>query len=82
MASRSYIFTTLETHFEVKKLHLENSAAKHGKADKCCLLEVRLAGEHPVAASEHAQTVGEAVTGATRKMANLLDTELGKRRKW
>lgn len=63
------------------ELHLsdENSEAKSGMTDKRCLLEVRLAGEHPIAVSENAQTVKEAVTGATKKMFNLLTSELGKR---
>lgn len=63
------------------ELHLsdENSEAKTGMADKRCLLEVRLAGEHPIAVSKSAQNVEEAVTGATKKMFNLLKSELGKR---
>lgn len=66
------------------EVHLsdENSAAKSGMTDMRCLLEVRLAGEQPIAISEQAQTVEGAVTVATKKMVNLLETELGKRGKW
>ena len=74
-------FSDQITHIEVH-LSDENSAAKSGTADKRCLLEVRLAGEHPTAISEQAQTVEEAITGATKKMVHLLESELGKRGKW
>lgn len=68
--------TRIEVH-----LSDENSAAKSGMTDKRCLLEVRLAGLQPIAVSEQAQTVGQAVTGAAQQMVNLLETELGKRGK-
>ncbi len=74
-------FSDLITRIEVH-LSDENSEAKSGMMDKRCLLEVRLAGEHPIAVNEHAQTVEDAVTGATKKMLHLLETELGKRGKW
>ena len=66
------------------EVHLsdENSSAKSGMMDKRCLLEVRLAGEHPTAISEQAETIGGAVSGATQKMVDLLETELAKRGKW
>ena len=44
--------TRIEVH-----LSDENSAAKSGTPDKRCLLEVRLAGEHPISVSEQAQTI-------------------------
>ena len=69
--------TRIEVH-----LSDENSAAKSGMMDKRCLLEVRLAGEQPITVSEQAQTIEEAVTGATQKMVSLLETEQGKRGKW
>jgi ribosome-associated translation inhibitor RaiA len=69
--------TRIEVH-----LSDENSSAKSGNKDKRCLLEVRLAGERPIATSEHAETIGEAVTFATEQMVNLLESELGKRGKW
>ena len=62
------------------EVHLsdENSARKSGAMDKRCLLEVRLAGRHPVSVSEHAATMGQAVTGAGHKMTSALESELGK----
>jgi len=69
--------TRIEVH-----LSDENSSAKSGMTDKRCLLEVRLAGEHPIAISEQAETIEDAVTDATLQMVNLLETELVKRGKW
>jgi len=68
--------TRIEVH-----LSDDNSAANSGITDKRCLLEVRLAGQQPIAVSEQAQTVEQAVTGAAHKMVNLLETNLGKRGK-
>ena len=69
--------TRIEVH-----LSDENSSAKSGMTDKRCLLEVRLAGERPIAISEQAETIGEAVTSASLQVVNLLETELVKRGKW
>lgn len=69
--------TRIEVH-----LSDEDSSAKSSMTDKRCLLEVRFAGERPIAISEQAETIGEAVTGASQQMVNLLETELDKRGKW
>jgi len=70
-------------HITRIEVHLsdENSSAKQGVTDKRCLLEVRLAGERPIAVSEQAETVGEAVGAASQQMVNMLETELVKRSK-
>ena len=65
--------TRLEVH-----LSDENSASKFGAIDKRCLIEARLAGRPPTVASDLASSVEHAVTGAARKMASLLETELGR----
>lgn len=69
--------TRIEVH-----LSDENSSAKSGMMDKRCLLEVRPAGERPIAVSDQAETIEEAVTGATQQMVHLLKTELVKHGKW
>lgn len=59
----------------------ENSAGKSGgAADMRCLMEARLAGLQPVAASHRAPTIGAALTGASGKLKRLLDSRLGKRK--
>jgi hypothetical protein len=65
--------TRIEVH-----LSDENSAVKSGKADKRCLLEVRVAGRQPESVRVQAQTVDQAVMGAAQKMASSLESELGK----
>ncbi|WP_024326468.1 HPF/RaiA family ribosome-associated protein [Thioalkalivibrio sp. AKL19] len=64
------------------EVHLsdENSDKKSGNADIRCLLEVRVEGLQPVAVTDEAATVGQAVDGAARKMRRSLDSTLGKRK--
>lgn len=64
------------------EVHLsdENSDKKAGSSDMRCLLEARLAGLQPVAVTDEAETVEQAVEGAVRKMRRSLDSTLGRRR--
>jgi ribosome-associated translation inhibitor RaiA len=66
------------------EVHLsdENSDKKSGNSDIRCLLEARLEGLQPVAVTDEAATVGQAVDGAARKMRSSLDSMLGKRRNY
>ncbi|ABV37179.1 conserved hypothetical protein [Shewanella sediminis HAW-EB3] len=77
LSSFSDHITRIEVH-----LSDEDSSAKSGMTDKRCLLEVRLAGEHPIAISEQAETIEEAVADASQQMVNMLETELVKHGKW
>lgn len=62
------------------EVHLsdENSDKKSGTEDKRCLLEARLAGLHPLAVSDQAETMDQAVDGAIEKLMHSLDSTLGK----
>ena len=62
------------------EVHLsdENSDKKFGAEDKRCLLEARLAGIRPIAVSNHAATLEQAVDGAIDKMMRSIDATLGK----
>jgi ribosome-associated translation inhibitor RaiA len=62
------------------EVHLsdENSDKKSGGADIRCLLEARLAGRQPVAVTDEAATLEQAVDGAIRKMRRSLDSTLGR----
>ncbi len=64
------------------EVHLsdENSDKKSGSTDMRCLLEARIAGLKPVAVTETAATVAQAVDGAARKMRRALDTIIGRRK--
>lgn len=46
--------------------------------DKRCLLEARLAGRQPMAVSQDARTIEEAVEGAVDKLKRSLDSTLGR----
>lgn len=62
------------------EVHLaDESAARTTGADKRCVIEARPAGRQPVAVTSHADTVDEAVTSAVRKLATVLERELGRR---
>ena len=58
------------------EVHLGDvSGEKDGSgADKRCLLEARPAGLQPVVVTDFADTVEQAVAGATRKMQSLLNS--------
>jgi ribosome-associated translation inhibitor RaiA len=60
------------------EVHLvdENSRAKGGEKDKRCTMEARVAGLQPIAVSEQAPTVKQAVTGAAEKLQKTLDRTL------
>ena len=67
-------------HITRVEVHLsdENSADKAGANDKRCLLEARLAGRQPVAVSDQAPTVAQAVAGAADKMKRMMVSTLGR----
>ncbi|QEH34104.1 hypothetical protein OJF2_26380 [Aquisphaera giovannonii] len=62
-------------------VHLNDVNGPKGPGpDKRCLIEARLAGLHPVVASDQAATLNEAVSGASDKLFRLLETTLAKHR--
>ena len=69
-------------HITRIEVHLsdENSHIKQDGNDKRCLLEARLQGMEPMAVTEHAAEVGQAVTGAADKMQRKLSSVIGKLR--
>ena len=84
-----FIRDTLQTklsrfadHLTRIEVHLsdENGNTKHDGNDKRCLLEARPEGLEPVAITEHAATVGQAITGAADKMQRKLSSLVGKLR--
>ncbi|MBA2964064.1 MULTISPECIES: HPF/RaiA family ribosome-associated protein [Ramlibacter] len=56
----------------------ETSNSRNGAVDKRCMLEARIAGRDPVAATHHAPSQDEAFRGATQRLIHLLDHTLGK----
>lgn len=73
----------LGQHITRVEVHLsdQDGAAREGRSeqpDKRCLMEARLEGRQPVAVSEQAGTVHQAVQGAADKLVRLIDSALGR----
>ncbi|MGA9342404.1 MAG: HPF/RaiA family ribosome-associated protein [Rhodanobacteraceae bacterium] len=66
-------------HITRVEVHLsdENADKKSGN-DKRCLMEVRLEHHQPIAATDHAATVDQAVHGAVHKLTRLIESTLGR----
>ena len=61
------------------EVHLSDvNGLKHGVDDKRCLLEARLGGLQPLAVSHQADSLEEAIRGATKKLVRTLDSTLGR----
>jgi ribosome-associated translation inhibitor RaiA len=56
----------------------DTNSSKHGARDKRCVLEAKVAGAHPVVASNEAPTVLEALEGAAGKLERALEHAFGK----
>lgn len=66
-------------HVTRVEVHLsDENGAKSGQRDQRCMLEARLEGRQPVAVTDQAATIEQAVNGAARKLARLLDSTLGR----
>jgi hypothetical protein len=64
------------------QVHLgdENSSVKRGSNDKRCMMEARIDGAAPVAVTELAPTIEQALNGAADKLERSLDSRLGRER--
>lgn len=62
------------------EVHLsdENSDKKGGKDCLKCVIEARLEGHQPLAATNQATTLNQAVTGAVQKLSRLIERTLGR----
>lgn len=62
------------------EVHLgdESGDKDRSGADKRCLLEARPVGMQPLVVTDFADTVEQAVVGATQKMQNLLNSTFGR----
>ena len=67
-------------HITLVNVHIsdENSDKKDGYNDMRCMIEVRLEGRQPIAVTHQAATLDEAVDGAADKLANLIESTLGR----
>ncbi len=61
------------------ELHLsDQNGPRGGEADKRCLIEARLAGHDPLAVSETAHSLHQAIDGAARKLRRSLESLYGR----
>lgn len=66
-------------HITRVEVHLsDENGDKSGQHDLRCMMEARLEGRQPVAVTDHAATLEQAVNGAAQKLAHLLDSTLGR----
>jgi ribosome-associated translation inhibitor RaiA len=64
--------TRLEVHIT------DENGTKEGKNDQRCMIEARLEGSQPLAVTNHADTMEQAVKGATDKLKSSLESVLGR----
>lgn len=67
--------TRVEAHLS------DENSVKSGDADKRCMLEARLGGMRPIAVSHCAETLAQAIVGATDKLDRALRHSVGKAEK-
>lgn len=60
-------------------VHDDNGQRTGSGGDKRCTMEARLDNMPPLVASDHADDVATAVTGAARKLQRAIETAVGKR---
>lgn len=61
------------------EIHLSDvNGQKAGENDKRCLMEARVAGRQPIAVTEQANSLHQAIDGAAQKLKRSLDSALGK----
>ena len=69
----------LSEHITRVEVHLsDENAKKGGSTDKRCLMEARLEKHQPIAVTEEAASLDEAVDGAAQKLKRVLDHTLGR----
>ena len=61
------------------EVHLSNNnSQKSSDGDNRCLLEVRMNNYQPIAVSDHAATLHQAIAGAAEKMKHAIESTVGR----
>ena len=60
------------------EVYLQDVNGRKGGIDKRCAIEAHLSGHQPVAVSDQAASIDEALSGAAGKLARALEHTLGK----
>lgn len=78
-ASVEQALERFKEHITRVEVHLsDESRGKSGPHDQRCMLEARIGGRKPMAVTDHASTLEQAVHGAAEKLARLIETTLGR----
>jgi len=79
---RADVEAGLTSHFTDRlqrvEVYLQDLNSHKGGVDKRCAIEAHVAGHQPVAVSNEAPTVDEAVSGAIEKLLRALEHTLGR----
>jgi len=66
-------------HITRVEVHLsDENGHKRGHNDKRCMMEARIEGRRPIAVSNQAGTLYQAIEGAVDKLTNLIESTLGR----
>jgi ribosome-associated translation inhibitor RaiA len=69
----------LAEHITRVEVHLsDENSDKGGAHDKRCMMEARLEGHQPIAVTDEAETIDQAIDGAAEKLKRSLDHTLGR----
>jgi ribosome-associated translation inhibitor RaiA len=69
----------LAEHVTRVEVHLsDENSQKGGSHDKRCMMEARLEGHQPIAVTDEAETIRQAIGGAAEKLKHSLDHTLGR----
>ncbi len=69
----------LTEHITRVEVHLsDENSDKGGSDDKRCMMEARLEGQQPIAVTDEAETIDQAIGGAADKLKRMLDHTLGR----
>ena len=69
----------LADHITRVEIHLsDENSAKGGNDDKRCMMEARLEGRQPVAVTDEAASIDQAIDGAAKKLKRSIEHTLGR----
>jgi len=69
----------ISDHITRVEVHLsDENSQKSGQNDKRCMMEARLEGRQPIAVTDQAATLNQAVEGAAGKLTRLIESTLGR----
>lgn len=69
------------THITLVEVHLsDESSRRKTPLDKRCMMEARLEGRQPIAVTHEAETLNQAIDGASDKLAKLIESTLERQR--